>query len=157
MLCLVVIDRNHRIFQRFVAHHSLQPDDSRSCLLTAADYVLDQLKMVLVDLRDEITPIINRYIRLEIDYIRQVPVIVFLVLPFVRPYLDSFLGQCRSDIILSAERIASCYGDIRSSSYECADKYASLFSDVQCHPDTEAFEGLLFRKALSDFEQCSHL
>lgn len=102
-----VINGNHRKLKGLIRRHGTQPDHTSSCFFSTTDKFSQQVTAVFMQFADQISAIIHRKMRPEIQCLRYMPVIgtaIFVAYGKGRDLIMFYQGG--SDIILCAERIA---------------------------------------------------
>src|SRR5208282_6882402 len=84
VLCISVVDSNHRVTQNTGGFHRPQADDTRGGLLGSADQLLELFGTELMQTRHEVAAVVERELRMPVEHRVDVEVVTLVVLSFHR-------------------------------------------------------------------------
>jgi len=153
-----LVHGDDRVLQRAVLRHRLQPDHAGRRLLRAADDLVQQIGALLVDLGDQVRPVVHGELRTVVQRLVQVPVVRLVVLTLDRIGGDAVLHRKRrSHVVLRTERVAGAHHQVGAAVPQRDREVRGLRRDVQATGEAHAPQRLLFGEALADRADHGHL
>ena len=155
-LCIVHID--DREAQGTVALHGTESDDARGRLLIGPADAGEELRPFRMQDRDEVRPVVNDELGLQIEDLVQVVIVLFARLPFLRVHLEAVrFGEGRRNAVVRRQGIAGCQAHLRARLLQGEGEDSRLRLHVEGHPDPEAPEGLLLLELVSNRAEHGHV
>ena len=152
-----VVDCDDGEHQLAVVRHRAQPDDAGGGLLGAADDAVQQLAALLVDRAHQVSAVVHRDVRLEVERGLDVLVVgrVVLALDRVDRHLVVRNEGC-GHVVLRRQRVGRGQHHVGAAGLQHAHQIGGLRGDMETGRHANALQRLLLREALLDQIQHRH-
>ena len=157
MLAVCVIDQHHGELQLAGGVHGPQAQDAGSGFLAAANYVLKQLGVFVMQGGYQVSPVVNDDVGANLQHFPDIIEILFLVTAVYGKHVQSFVNQGGGYVVLGAQRVGAGDVHLGATGGQHLAEVGRLGLQMHAQGHLEALERLRFLKILLNAVQERHM
>ena len=153
-----VVHGDHRELEGAVPLHRAQANDAGGGLFHAAQNLLGHLRVVRVDVRNQVSAVVHRYDRAVLDAAFDVRVVRVAVFALDGEHRDVVvLGERRRNVVLGGQRVAGAQNDVGAASLERSHQVGRFGRNVQACRHLLPGQRFFLAEPLADLRQNRHV